>query len=36
MRVEYTGGGELKWLLGVEIEHNRDSHEIMLRQSAYI
>ena len=35
-QVEYTGGGELKWLLGVEIERDRMSRQIKLRQSAYI
>ena len=34
--LEFTDGGELHWLLGIEIKRNRDSKTIMLRQKHYI
>src|SRR5882762_419074 len=34
--VEITNSGKLHWLLGIEIEHNRDTHVIRLTQCQYI
>jgi hypothetical protein len=35
-RVEVTDLGELHWLLGIEVMHDRDSHTLRLSQKSYI
>ncbi|THH00660.1 hypothetical protein EW145_g7048 [Phellinidium pouzarii] len=36
VQVEYTDGGEINWLLGVEIKWDRTKRTIMMRQFSYL
>ncbi|THH11071.1 hypothetical protein EW145_g912 [Phellinidium pouzarii] len=36
VQVEYTDGGEINWLLGVEIKRDHTKHTIMMRQFSYL